>query len=232
MKTPAQNSVTLTENEPFIDVRNARYEDVTIASDTIDTNNTPTTQLRKGLIVGEESAGTFVDAADAGVTAHANAAITSAEAPDGDWEATTLTVEVIGAGRIAYTLGSLTTVTNLATAIADINNGPLGALVFASNNGGGLLTLTAVKPGAVLSVTSSLATAYAAGANTETTASPTFTKYGILAEMIPSMLGIDDAVEAKNAKIVTGNAVVLTSALLGLTTAARQYLAANGVIFQ
>lgn len=231
-KTPAQNSVTLSENQPFLDIRYATIEEVTLASDVIDTDNTPTTQLRKGLVVGEESAGTFVDAADAGVVAHANAAITSAEAPDGDWEAETLTVQVVGdGGPIVYTLGTNTTVSNLATAIADINASSLSDLVVASSSGANLL-ITANKAGALLSVTCSLATAYAAGAGVETTAAATFTKYGILMTTIPSTLGIDSVAETRNASIVTRNARCRESDVLGLTTAARQWFEANGVSFE
>jgi hypothetical protein len=228
-KTPAQSSVNLVENQPFIDIRNARHEEVTLDSTTIDATNTPTTQLRKGLVVGYDSAGAnYLDAADAAVDAHTYGAVTSAEAPDGDWEAETLTIEVEGVGRIAYVSGSLTTVSNIATCIADINNGPLGALVVASNSGGNLL-LTAIKAGVTLSVTSSLATAYAAGAGVATTSAGALTKYGILATAIPSTLGINDTAEDRNVTIVSANAIVRSADLLGVTTAARQWFEANGI---
>lgn len=230
MKQARQNSVSLVENQPFIDDRNARVEGVSIDSTTRDSTNTPATQLRRGLVVGYDSAGlNYVDASDSAVDAHTKGTIDSAEAPDGDWDGETLTVAVVGLGTIAYTLGSETTITNLATAISDINDGPLGTLVFASNNGSGNLRLEAVKQGVVLSVTCSLATAYAAGANTETTNAGTLNKYGILYDPIPSVLGIDDAAEDRNASIVTANAIVRESDLFELTTAAREYFEQNGI---
>lgn len=226
-----QNSVSLVENQPFIDLRNARIESVSIDPTTVDATNTPTTQLRRGLVLGYDSAGlNYVDAGDALVDAHTKGTIDSAEAPDGDWDATTLTVAVPGIGRIVYTLGSETAISNLATAIADINDGPLGTLVFASDNGSGLLRLQSVKEGATLSVKSSLATAYAAGANVETTNTGSLTKYGILYDPIPSMLGIADSAADRNAAIVTANAIVRESDLLGLTTAAREYFAQNNIV--
>lgn len=230
--TPAQTSVEYVENQPFLDIRNARQEAVTIDSTTIDSTNTPTTQLRKGLVVGYDSAGlNYVDAADAAVDAHTQGAITSAEAPDADWNGETLTVTVESQGTItAYVIGSHGAVSNLATMITDINSGALGGLIFAADSGANII-LTAVQPGVRLSVTCSLATAFAAGAGVETTSDGVLNKYGVLANGIPSMLGIADVAADRNATIVTAHAIVREADLLGLTTAARLWFNANGVQF-
>lgn len=226
-KTPAQNSVELVENQPFIDIRSARFEEVTIDSVARDDNNTPTTQLRKGLVLGESGsdAGKFVDAADATVQANAAAYIDSAEAPDGDWEGETITIEVEGEGVLAsYTLGTNTTVSNLATLIQDLEAEPgVNALVRIANNGSGAARFTALDQTARLIITCSLATAFDAAANAANTASPTVTKYVVLAETIRSILGIDDSAEDRNASVVSANAILSEDDLLSLTQDARDY---------
>lgn len=230
-KAAGQFSTSLVENDVFLDLRSATIEPCSIDSTAVDSTNSPTTQLRRGLVVGYDGAGlNFVDAADSTVDAHTFGAITSAEAPDSDWNGTTLTVEEVGVGKIAYVVGGVGAVSNLATMLVDVNQGPLGALVVGSNNGSGLLTLTAIRPGVVLSVTSSLSTAYAAGAGVETTNAGALNKYGILLTPIASMLGISDSAEDKNASIVTANARVKSAGLLGMTTAARQWFDANNIL--
>ena len=228
-KQAGQNSVSLVENQPFIDIRNARIEGVSIDSTAVDSTNTPTTQLRRGLTVGYDAAGgNYIDAGDAAVDAHTFGSHTSAEAPDGDWEATTLAVTVPGQGSVTHTWGSHTTVTNLASAILDINgSAAVGSLIVASTSTTNIL-LTAVNPGVTLSIPPSLATAFAGGA-AEATSTGALTKYGVLLDPIVSMFGIDDAVEDKNASIVTANAILRSSDVLELTTAARQYFEANNI---
>jgi len=228
-KQAGQNSVSLVENQPFIDIRNARMEGVSIDATARDSANTPTTQLRRGLVVGYDSAGAnYIDASDAAVDAHTYGSHTSAEAPDGDWDGTTIAFSVPGQGTFTHTWGSLgTSISNLATAILDINGTNAGAFVLASASGANLL-LTAIRPGVTLSITPSLATAYAGGA-AEATSDGALVKYGILLDPIVSMFGIDDAAEDKNATIVTANAIVRSSDLLELTTAAKIYFEANDI---
>jgi len=225
-----QESASLVENEPFIDDRNARVEGVSVDSTCVDSTNTPTTQLRRGLVVGYDSAGkNYVDANDSLVDAHTYSSLTSAEAPDGDWEGETILVTIPGQGSVTHTLGSHTTVTNLASAILDINgSAAIGSLVQASASGANIL-LTAIQPGVVLEITPSLATAFAGGAAVQSNSSGSLNKFGILYDPIVSMLGFGGVVSDKKASIVTANAIVRESDLFELNSAARLAFAANGI---
>lgn len=229
--TVVPQSVSLVENEPFVDTRSAKRESVTLSASTVDSTNSPTTQLRRGLVVGYDAGtGYWIDAGDATVDADVQSYIDSAEAPYSGWQSTTLIITVPGEGTITHTWsGSLA---NLSDAIADILNNPAGSLVTGSNNGSGLLRLTANKPGVRLSLTPSLATAYAAGANTENTNDTgALTNFGILEDPIPSTLDNGGTAVAKRATIITRNAVVRRSKLLGLTTQALNYFLANNITF-
>lgn len=214
-----QESVSVSEPRPFLDIDSARIKPCTLHEDTRDSTNTPTTQLRRGLVVGYDSANdAYYDAGDAAVDAHEQAVVDSAEAPDSNWQGETLTVNVEGVGQIVHTLdGSLT---NLAGAIADINGNPVGAFVTASNDGSGNLRLTANSPGRRMTVASSLSTAYGGATLADDAA---LTTYGILYETIPSILDISGSAAKRNATIVIANAVVRESDLLELTQAARTY---------
>lgn len=226
--TPKQVSASVVESAPFIDIRNARSEACTLSADTVDGGNTPTTQLRRGLCVGYDGGtGDYIDAGDASVDTHDVAVVDSSEAPDGDWASQTLTVDIEGLGALTRTLDA--GISNLATAIADINNSALGAFVTASNNGAGRLRLTANKPFSRLSVSSGLSTAYG-GVTVSDDATPT--KYGLLQHPIVSMLDPGGTAVKKNATIITANAIVREADVPNLTQAARQYFAANGVIFE
>jgi len=227
---PGQISGELVTNEPFVEVRNAQAEDVTLDSATVDSGNSPTTQLRRGLVVGYDSANlNYVGAEAAAVDAHVAALADSAEAPDVNWQAQTLTITMSDGFTHTHTLGSNTTITNLATAITDINTDPvLASRVVASDDGGGLLRLTATDVTATLAVSSSLATAYG---GVTVTGQPTLNKYGIMSTPIPSTIGLTGAAEAQQVGIFTGRMVVDASLCFELTAAARIFFEANGVVF-
>ena len=221
---PAQTSAQLVENQPFIDIRNARHEAVTLQSATIDSTNTPTTQLRKGLVVGERSDGAFIDAEDATVVANTVASITSAEAVDGDWVSKITTVSIPAEGlSVSITAGGSddTAAKYVTLLMADtVFEANFLAVALGSN-----LVISARRKGIRIEVSSTLATAFAASANS----TGVQTKYGILAASIPSMLGIADAATDHNASIITANAIVREANLLNLTASAREYFAATGI---
>jgi hypothetical protein len=228
-QTPSQSNVTFNRRMAFQDIRSLFAENITLNSITVDPLNTPTTQLRAGLVVGQRADGTYVDAADATVVAHTSSAITSLVAPVAGWQGETLTATVPGLGTITHTFAA--SVTNIATAIADVTANPVGGLVSPANSAGNL-QLTANKPGVLLSITCSLAGAFEAVGGVEITNNTgALTIYGILRDGIPSMIGIADVVEDKNAHIATKRFVAISSAIDNLTTAARQYFDANGVTF-
>lgn len=221
---PAQTSAQLVENQPFIDIRNARHEAVTLNSATVDSGNTPTTQLRKGLVVGERSDGAFIDAEDATVVGNTAASITSAEAVDSDWVSKTLTASIPSEGlTVTVTAGgSDDTAAKYVTLLMADTNFAANFLAVAL---GSSLVITARRKGIRIEVSSNLSTAFAANASS----TGTMTKYGILAASIPSMLGIADAATDHNASIITANAIVREANLLNLTAEARQYFAAKGI---
>jgi len=225
---PGQISGELVTNEPFIEVRNAQAEDVTLNAATVDSGNSPTTQLRRGLVIGYDGGNLdFVGAAAAAVDAHVAAFADSAEAPDADWASETLTIELSGGFTHTITLDA--GITNLATAITDINtDAALGSVVVASDDGGGLLRLTPTNVTQTIAVSSSLATAYG---GVTVTGSPTLTKYGIMSTPIPSTIGLTGAAEAQQVGMFTGRMVVDASLCFELTAAARIYFEANGVVF-
>lgn len=214
-----QESVSVGQPRPFLDIDSARIKPCTLHEDTRDSTNTPTTQLRRGLVVGYDSGNdAYYDAGDAAVDAHEQAVIDSAEAPDSDWQGETITIDVEGVGQIVHTVGG--SVTNIATAITDINGSGAGAFVTASNDGSGNLRLTANSPGRRMTVASSLSTAYGGSTLTD---DADLTTYGILYETIPSVLDMSGSATKRNASIVIANAVVRESDLLELTQAARTY---------
>lgn len=230
-QTPAQSSVSMNERAPFQDIRSLFTEFVTLDAATRDPANSPTTQLRRGLVVGKLASGKFIDAGNASPpAAHSASSVTSIAAPGASWQTETLSITVPGLGTIVHTFAA--SVTNLATAIADILANPAGSLVTPSDNGGGLLKLTANKPGVTLAVTSSDPGAFEAVGGVEVSdSSGELTVYGILRDGIPSMLGIADAAEDKNAHIATKRFVARESDIDNMTAQARQWFEANGVIF-
>lgn len=227
--TPAQLAGNLAENEPFINTTGGRPFGITMNSASVDSANTPTTQLRRGLVVGFDSAtGAYFNASNAAVDAHVKASVDSAEAPDGDWEATTLTVALTGIGALTHVMGSNTTVTNLATAIADINADPaLAPYIIASDNGSGLLRITAVQDGVDIEVSSSLSTAYG---GVTVSGSATLTTYGILMDPVVSMRGINDDLVDRRAQAYIGRVVAKEDRLFDLTLAAKTYFEKAGII--
>ena len=227
-----QKAVTYPGQKPFIDTRNAIRKDVTLNSATVDSGNTPTTILRKGLVVGlETSAKTWIDASDALVNANLGATVSSLEAPDADWQSITITSTQSGGGHYSQVaLGAADdTIAEVVIAMdADANQNLFYS--HADSGAGDLLNITTLETGgdAYISVTSSLATAFAAAG---TTAFGSWGQFGIVDEVI-DMLGIDGSVEAKHVNIITGNCVVDESKLTSLTDDAKRALAANGVVFE
>lgn len=227
--TAAQTGVNFTQNEPFLDIRDAIMEAATIHSTTIDADNTPTTQLRRGLVLGYDSASLkFVDAADALVDANTQAVVTASETADTDWDGETITVQEPEFGNsVTVTLaGSDDTDAEVVTAL---NANHLFTSFATASVSGSRVVITAHKYGTRLEVTSSLSTAFGASGTTST---GTKTKHGILLDPIPSMLGIADAAIDRRATIVTGNAVVMSANLLGITDAARQWFRDNNIILK
>jgi hypothetical protein len=224
-KTPAQSSVSLVENQPFVDIRNARQEEVTLDSTTRDDGNTPTSQLRKGLIVAQLASGKFIDAADGSAPANVAAFVDSSEAADGDWPLTTITSKLPKLGvSVSVTLGGADNTSALV--VAALNADPSFRNYFLASVQGVLVRITALLKGQRLQVTSSLATAFGASGQSS---NGTFTKHGILASTIPSLLGIADAAEDRNATVITENAIVREANLFGLSEDGRLWFAQHGI---
>jgi len=219
-KGAGQFSVSLVENQPFIDIRNARQESATLNSATRDDSNSPTTQLRRGVVVGETGNGDWVDALDGTVQANVAPNLASDEAPDTDWQSTTITAQIIDLGvTVAVILGAADD--TIAEVVAALNgDSGFAAYFIAADDGGGLLEITSRSSCVTLFVNSSLATAFGAPGKSSTGAC---TRYGILLESVPSMLGLDDSAEIKNVALITANAIVRESDLLALTNDARVY---------
>ena len=227
--TPTQNAAEIVENEPFIDTRNATREAVTLSEDTVDAGNSPTTQLRRGLVLGYDGGlDLWIDAGDATVDAHEQAVVTSVEAPDADWQSMVLTVTIDGVDYEVTAGGGDDTIGEFVTLI---NDSPvLAPHVIASDSGGDdFLVITSRKSGVRMTVTADLASAFGAAGLTDTAE---YTKFGILADPVASMLGIDGAVEKKRATVITANAVVRGSRLFQMTGAAREFLRNRGILFE
>jgi len=64
--TPAPRRARVVENNPFLDTKNSFKEGATLADSVVDAGNSPTTQLRAGLVVGKNIAtGLWHEASDA-----------------------------------------------------------------------------------------------------------------------------------------------------------------------
>jgi hypothetical protein len=229
-KTPDQTSATLVENQPFLDIRNARIEAATLDSLTRDDANTITTQLRKGLVVGESGsdAGKYVDAGDATVQTNVAANVSALETADSGWQSATITASIAEEGvSVTVTLGGADD-TDAEVVIALNANEAFNAH-FIATAPSGVVLITAIRTGPAIKVISSLATAYGAAG---VSGSPTLTKYGLLMETVRSILGIDDAAEDRNVAIITANAIIREDNVPNLTDAARLWFARNGVSFE
>lgn len=223
--TAAAVVATRYERDPFIDARSAIKRGATLHADTVDVDNTPTTQLRPGLVVGERSDGKFIDADDASVQAETAPAVDSLEAPDGGWTGAVVTASIPALGiDVSVTLG---TIANVGDAVTDLNDDEGFSAHFVAS-ADTVLVITARYLGVRMVVTSDFADAYGAGGVAST---GTQTEYGILFTRVDSTRDIDDTVRDKRATLVTANAKVDTSKLTSLTTAARRVLARNGIIF-
>lgn len=227
--TPASESLSVSRGTPFEHLHGAQFEVVTLDSVTRDDTNTPTTNLRPGLVVGESSAdaGKFVDAADATVQASAVAYVDSDEAPDTDWDGEDITVAAPELGvEVTVTLGGADD--TLAEVIAALEADPTFSAHFtASDAGGGELRIAAQRKGVRIEVTSTLASAFGADGKTS---EGTLTRFGILRDGVLSMLDIADTAADRNASAVVANARVYESRLYSLTNDARLWFARNGII--
>ena len=219
-------AASIVQNEPFIDTRNARREAVTLNSATVDSGNSPTTQLRKGLVVGRDSGtDTWYNASNAAVDANTPAFVDSDEAPDSDWDTTTTTL--VNDGK-TYTF-TYASVTNLADAIAELEADPEIANSFDfANDGSGNLRITSKEAGTRLSVSSDLASAYG---GVTVVSTDEFNAFGILEETIVSTLDINGTATKRRATVITRNAVVRGSLLLDMTDEARETLKAQNIQF-
>lgn len=226
---PGAVTSDLVERVAFGKIINARTRSATIHSATVDDGNTPTTQLRRGLIVGKRSDGKFINAEAASVVAHTKSRVDSLEAPDGDWASETLTVSVEGLGSVTFTMDS--GITNLATFLADFNASNASVFATASNDGSGKARITANKAGVAISVQSSLAGAFNADADTDTSdSSGALTEYGCLQDPIPDMT-VNGTATDHQATILTRDFDLLSVDVEAdnLTIAAREYFEANNV---
>lgn len=228
-KTPTANIATRSERWPFLEHRAATLRAATLHADTIDASNTPTTQLRPGLVVAKRAADDkFIDAADASVQANAAAAARSLEAPDGDWSDEDITVTVPELGlEVTVTLGTISG--GVGDAVADLNADAAFAAHFVASADTQLLITARRDDVAINVIAPALASAYgAAGVDAE----PTITEHGILfTPAVDSMLGIDGAAEDRNVTILTANATVRESDLTaaGLTNAALLWFRRNNI---
>lgn len=214
-------------NEPFIGFSEDSRRAVTLAAATVDGGNSPTTQLRRGLVLGYDiGADVWLHASHADVDVSAAAAITAAETADADWASKTFTAAL-------PEIGVSVTVTSGAgddddTKIATVLNGDAQfANFFVASVVATRVVITANRTGLLLTVASSLTTAFAAGASN----APVKGKYAVLDDAIASMRDFTGGATAKKrASARTRNFTAKESLLLGITADARQYFRENGII--
>lgn len=222
--TPAAQSVDYPGRKPFLNTNSARRKEVTLDAATVDSGNSPTTILRRGLVLAKTSGGDWIDAADATANENEAATVDSLEPPDSDWTGKILTFILNDEESFTVTLG---TITDLNSAIADLNADlAFYANFIAEDDGSGNLRVKTRRKGAdqYLSVAANLSTAYGGVAVTDR---GSYGEFGVLEEPV-DMLDISGAAAAKNGLVVTHNATVDENRLTSLTEGARVALAANG----
>jgi hypothetical protein len=225
--TPTANSATFDQQDPFIRTDEATIEELTLNAATRDSGATPTTQLRRGLVVGAAADGTYYDGASANVVANVAAVVLSSEAPGAGWQSATITAAIPGIG-FAATVALGAADDTIAEVVAALNADAAFASHFVAADSGAadLVQITCLLTGHRILITSSLSTAFGASGTAD---SGTLTKHGVLREPIRSILGPDDTGRSVNASVVVRNCTVKESLLTGLTEDARRYFETVGI---
>ncbi len=156
--------VEATVSTPRILIQDAPFvagSDAVVQNDVTDTGSTPNTRIRPGqVLVLRTATGEYVEAGDTNGDTNGAASIDSAEAVDGDWGGTNLTININGYEA------TIDPGINAAAAIAAIAaDAQLDDRVVGSDAGGGVLRITSRETGAnqALVVTHDLATGWANG---------------------------------------------------------------------
>jgi len=228
--TPRAAEIAYPGRKPFIDTIGATFTERTLAAATVDAGNTPTSVLRRGLVLAKKAAAEdWIDAADALANENGVAEALSTIDVDGTWTGETITLMLNDSHLV--TIASI--VGNSAAAL----KGELEALpVFAANYTatvvGSAIQIDSRQKGGDVRLSAQLSTldAFGGGAGVAVVFEGTWGEFGILVNVV-SMPAIDGDAAEMNGSLVEGGGVVIETRLQGLTADIKKALQAKGMRF-
>lgn len=227
----APHYITLTETPRKVrlaDWGEPLDEGIIVDSTNTDATNTPTTRIREGnVLVKRTSTGRYLEANDASGDRNTAASVTSAENPDGDWDASTITVKVNGIEITAVTLASSSS--TAATVAAELNADTDFAAHCNAAVSGSDVVISTLRAGADmhLEVTSDLSTAFGTTANTGFGADADYVVLLQRVDVVDHINGSAAHAGARAARVGYFD----ESNLINLTAEARATLSRRGCLF-
>ena len=228
--TPTAREINFPGRKPFINTIGAGRDEVTLDANTVDSGNTPTTVLRRGLVVAKKTGlNDWIDAADALANVNTVASLLSDIDVDGTWTGETITVTLNGGHFVSFAIVGATA----AALKAELEAVAEFAANYTATVVGSAIRIDSRAKGAdqLLEVTVTTIDAYGNGAGAAGSAFGAFGEFGIT-ENVVDMIAIDGQAQPMNATIVKSNARVLTDRLTSLTNGARRALEFAGVKFE
>lgn len=229
--TPNAQEINFPGRKPFLDTRNAGRKEITMDAATVDSGNTPTSVLRRGLVVAKKTGlEDYIDADDVLANANLVASALSAIDVDGTWTGETITVHLNGGQELV----SFAIVGATAAALkAELEAVAAFAANYTATVVGSAIRIDSRATGADQLLHADVTTidAYGAGAGVGTDVFGSYGEFGITEEVV-DMTSISGSTVAKNATIVYTNARVDLARVTSLTVEARRALEYNGFKFE
>ena len=205
-----------------------KHSDVTIDSGQSDSGSTPTSRIREGrVVVLRTSTGRYVFADDANGDRCTPPVVTAAEAADGDWASTTITLKRNGATVVTVTLGAGDNTTNLVVTALNANAAFRANAIASASSGRVVVTGLVGGAGESIEIVASLATAFGTAGTASDSGEDADYAVTTQATTLLDPLGV--AAHALAPALAAGN--FDESELLSLTGEAKVVLSRRGSIF-